>query len=249
MELEKLHPFEINEIKRTKNPSKLHLWCHYNDLEHMAARWLENAYEVVDMEEVLQRTVDTYPILEESEQNGLLVQDILRKYVMELIRNGKGIPATSCELLTEYAKQPGKGPNEEDEQLLLRLFSCLTRKEFDYFINRYYLLDPDTPHQRRTERWIARYMGFWNVAGKRRWKGLTSKAWRERMYVEYLDSIPRWFLEQINNKKFYIMGHPDAAGQEWNARWYRRNRTELWVTIVTLTVLVIGLFVWERFFM
>ncbi len=248
MESEKLHPFEINEIKRTKDPSRLHLWRHYNDLEHMAAQWLENAYDVVDMEEVLQRTVDTYPILEESEKNGLLVQDILRKYVMELIRDGRGIPASSCELMTEYAKQPGTGPNEEDEQLLLRLLSGFTRKEFDYFISRYYLLDPKTPYQRRTERWIARYMGLWDVAGKRRWKGLTQKKWRERMYVEYLDSIPRWFLEQIR-KKGEIIGHPDASWQEWNARWYRRKRPLFWLTIVTLTVLVVGLFVWERFFM
>lgn len=198
MELENLSPEEMAEISRKYDGRKLYLWRYQNMLEAKAAEWLENYYEVVDIEEVWQRTVDNHWIRGESPENEKLVFDCFRKYVLELVRRGTAIPKASCTYLQEYIKRSWEGPNEFHEHSLKGILSLLERKQFDYFINRYYFMDSNVKRNRCLEFQIARlFLGLGTCRLVLLWNGIKYLKPGMDRYVGYLDSMPVHFLEQI----------------------------------------------------
>lgn len=242
MELEKLSPDEIEEINRKYDGDKLYLWRYQNVLEARAAEWLENYYEVVDMEVVWQRAVDNYRIWGESPENEVLVFDCFRKYVLELIRSGKVTPKASCMYLQEYIKRPGEGSNELHEHSLKGILSLFERKQFDYFISRYYYMDSNVKYNWRLELQIARlFLGIGTGRFALLWEGIKYLKPGVGRYVGYLDSIPTHFLGQIG-KKGDIDWHRDMKASFHLKTKYRTRKFGYVMYLVILPVVMIAMY-------
>jgi len=242
MELEKLSPDEMAEINRKYDGDKLYLWRYQNMLEAKAAEWLENYYEVVDMEEVWQRTVDSHMIWGEKPENEILAFDCFRKYVLELVRSGKATPKASCTYLQEYIKRPGEGPNELHEHSLKGILSLFERKQFDYFINRYYFMDSDVKYNRRLEFQIARlFLGLGTGRFVLLWEGIKYLKPGTSRYVGYLDSIPTHFLGQIG-KKGELQWHWDMKSSLRMEMKYRTRKFGYVMYLVVLPVMMIVMY-------
>lgn len=126
-------------------------------LQRKADSWLENAEGVYCWENVAELVNKCCPIFCQANEIENIVIDCFRKHVLELIRTGNAQPQKSCLLLAEFAAAPNEGPNKDDELALQRIFSYFKRKQFDYFINRYYLFN-EVNYNCRMERRIAKLM-------------------------------------------------------------------------------------------
>ena len=237
--MENLSPEEMAEISMKYDADKLYLWRYQNMLEAKAAEWLENYYEVVDMEEVWQRTVDSHMIWGEKPENEILAFDCFRKYVLELVRSGKATPKASCTYLQEYIKRPEEGPNELHEHSLKGILSLLERKQFDYFINRYYFMDSNVKRNRRLEFQIARlFLGLGTCRIVLLWNGIKYLKPGMGRYVGYLDSMPIHFLEQIG-KEGDVVWHRDLKTSFRSETKYRTRKFGYVLYLVVLPVVMI----------
>ena len=207
-------------------------------LQRKADSWLENAEGVYCWENVAELVNKCCPIFCQANEIENIVIDCFRKHVLELIRTGNAQPQKSCLLLAEFAAAPNEGPNKDDELALQRIFSYFKRKQFDYFINRYYLFN-EVNYNCRMERRIAKLMKGRGIAWPIRWKRTKLLTPGNTNYVGYLDSMPEFFLLQIGMKK-ELDSHPEADVWGMRQASYRMVRLMIVPYIILMILYIIS---------
>lgn len=200
-----------DKLVLNKQGTKEYIYRYYNELEARAEALVENSIQTIKIEEIFEKVLERQGDICYSDTISNIVYDCFRKYILEKIRLGQAFLKASCILLTEFSPKMNVGPNEDDELALQRIFSYFERKEFDYFINRYYFFDKEVEYNRRMERKIARLMNGRGAAWPIRWKKTKVLPPGAANYVGYLDSMPEWFLNQIGAGKKKIVPHPEAG--------------------------------------
>lgn len=155
-----------------------------------------------------------------------------------MIRKEKAVPKQSCRLLVNYGKDSEPGPNHKDELFLRMFLSCFTRKQFDYFIQRYYFLDETVLYNHKLEKQIARYLKQRYVKDKLVRECSDDSIQLENMYVKCLESIPDWFIRQIGDSGV-IDWHPDAEMIGISMKYCRRSKKKLWVNLIGGAIILI----------
>ncbi len=230
---------QLDELLLNKQGTKEFIYRYYSELEVFGERLLENADEVIKVEEIFELVLKRQGPYCDSNTIWNMVYDCFRKYVLELVRNGQAMPKASCILLKEYADNPpNEGPNKDDELALQRIFSYFKRKQFDYFINRYYLFN-EVNYNRRMERRIAKLMKGRGIAWPIRWKRTKLLMPGNANYVGYLDSMPEFFLLQIGMKKG-LDSHPEADVWGMRQASYRMVRLMIVPYIILMILYIIS---------
>ncbi len=229
---------QLDELLLNKQGTKEFICRYYSELEVFGERLLENADEVIKVEEIFELVLKRQGPYCDSNTIWNMVYDCFRKYVLELVRSGQATPKVSCILLKEYADNPNEGPNKDDELALQRILSYFKRKQFDYFINRYYLFN-EVNYNRRMERRIAKLMKGRGIAWPIRWKRTKLLTPGNTNYVGYLDSMPEFFLLQIGMKK-ELDSHPEADVWGMRQASYRMVRLMIVPYIILMILYIIS---------
>lgn len=197
-------------VTKNNQTTETYIYRYYNELETKTTFLVDDPSKVIKIDEIFKRIRKRQGYFCDENLIGNIVYDCFRKYVLEKIRDDDVKPQKGCIVLCEYQKNKSKGPNKDDELALQRILSYFNRKQFDYFINRYYLFQ-EVHYNRRMERRIAKLMNGRGAAWPIRWKKTKVLPPGAANYVGYLDSMPEWFLNQIGAGKKKIVPHPEAG--------------------------------------
>lgn len=168
--------------------------------------------QVVDFDAVWQKIKDH--ILEYAFQQDIdvFLYFWLRNECMELIRESIAIPAPDCTVLQEFAEHPGQQLTEEEQKQVSMLLSMFNRKQFDYFMKRYFFFDAEVCENARLEKQIRHIFQLRGDAYPLRWFHLLPVQTGSASYARCLEGITYFFLDQIHGKDVIIK---DPAAEQW----------------------------------
>ena len=146
-----------------------------------------------------------------------------------------------CKEINEFILNGRIDNNSCAEHELNIFLSFLRRKDFDYFINKYYFFK-DIPKNKRIERRIRKtFCGKGNIRMIYTLERMHSKGCNDNYYIQYLMHISNFFLEQIG-KKGALIPHPDSLKFYILQRNYIVRRKSLPIIIAISTFFLLYLF-------
>lgn len=179
------------------------------ELELQCANILDNPYDL-DFTNVWGDIQDH--ILEYHSQYDLdvFLHRCLRDECLRLIRFEKAAPSQNNEALKEFAKHPGAPMSDGEKEEICMFLSMMNRKQFDYFIKRYFYFDPDTQYDTKLEKQIQKIFQLRGDASVLRWMRITPNPTCDAsFYVRCLEGLSDFFLDQIHTNGT-IVSHPSV---------------------------------------
>lgn len=168
------------------------------------------------------------------------IVDCMRKLVIEFLQQGRIRQSECCPLIAQFYNSNTIISLPEKQMNLI--FSSFSRKMFDYYIERYYMLN-GVEYDKKLEKKIARcFQGKGRLRVLFNFDHFRPGNTSESAYISYSNMIPSLFLEQIG-KDGPLQVHPDMF-QHWGVqRRYNISRyTVFFYAAMVIILCVFGLF-------